>query len=256
MLGPRDRLPEIGGLVAADLVEVDQVGVALRLPADEAAAVAREIDGERQAAGEAAARDLALDQAALGVQALERALRIAGIAPLEADLVEPAAGADHDAEGARRDLGIERTPVAGLHPVELVRLVGDEPGEDVEPPGGALWVGVRRDVGRERERLHQGDDVDAAALQHGAWAEVDLVHAEARDLRAHALAPRQEARAHAIGHGPQPEIEARGLDLRAATGSSAETPPPAINAAIAVLERTPARSAIAHALRRLRRASR
>ena len=102
--------------------------MALRLPADEATAAASKIDGERQAAGKAAARNLPLDQAPFCVQALERTFGIAGRPTLEAYLVEPASRAHHDAEGAGRDLGVERPPVAGLHPVELVRLVGDEPG--------------------------------------------------------------------------------------------------------------------------------
>ena len=175
--------------------------MALRFPADQSGARAGEIDGERQSAGEAAARDLAFDQPALGMQTLQRAFGIAGIAPLEADLVEPAAGADHDAEGSGRDLGIERPAVAGLHAIELVRLVGDESGEDVETAGGALGVGVGCDIGREREAFHQGDDIDAAPLQHGAEREVDLVHAEARDLGAHAFPTRQEARAHTVCRG-------------------------------------------------------
>ena len=215
---PRNRLPEVLGLVTADHVDVDHAGMALRLPAHQAFAVAGKVDRERQPTREPLAPDLAFDQPTLVVEPLERTAGIAGVAALEAELVQPAAGANHDAEGAGRDLGIERPAVAAPDPVELVRFVGDEASEDIEPPGRALGVGVGRDVPRQREALHQRHDVDAAPLQHGAGHEVDLVHAEPRDLGTHALAARQEARAHPVRRRPEPEVQARRLDLRRPDG--------------------------------------
>ena len=98
-----------------------------------------------------------------------------GVAPAEADLVEPAAAAGLDAEAARRNLGVEPALVAAGDVVEDLAAVGDEAREDVEPPGRALRVGDRGDDLRQMQVLDELDDVDAAALEHRPVVEVDLV---------------------------------------------------------------------------------
>jgi hypothetical protein len=68
---------------------------------------------------------------------------------------------------------------------------------------------------RPVERFQQRHDVDAAALQHRALAEVEIVEAVFLDLRAHRrFRPGQEARAHAKSAGAEAKVEARRLKLR------------------------------------------
>ena len=62
--------------------------------------------------------------------------------------------------------------------------------------------------------LQQRHDIDTAPLQHRAGGEVELVHAQIVDYVGHLVVrAREEARADAEGLGPEPEVEARRLDL-------------------------------------------
>ena len=90
------------------------------------------------------------------------------LAALQAQLVEPGAGAHQHREGLRRDLQVERPGVAVGDVVERRAMVGQRAHEDVDPAGGALRVGAGRDAGRQRQPLGDLGDVDAAALQHRA----------------------------------------------------------------------------------------
>ena len=60
--------------------------------------------------------------------------------------------------------------------------VGDHPGEDVEPAGRALRVGLRPHVLGQRQLLDQRHQVGAVALQHGAVAQVDPLEGQPLDL--------------------------------------------------------------------------
>src|SRR5690606_5315152 len=122
-----------------------------------------------------------VDEPHLLLQALQRAAADAGRAAAHAELRELRAGAHEDREGPRRDLGVERPPVAALDAIELDPAVGDDAGEDVEPARRALGVREGRVARREVEPLLQRHDVDAAPLEHRALAEVDLVAAELSD---------------------------------------------------------------------------
>ena len=106
-----------------------------------------------------------------------------GAADHEAELVEGEVLADPDGEREGHDLQVEGALVAGGDLVEAVAVVGDDPGEDVDPAGGALGVGLAPDVGREVEPLRQGDEVGAVGLEDGAVpAQVELVEDVVLDL--------------------------------------------------------------------------
>ncbi len=196
-----DRLPEIERIVVRDLLDIDQPGMVARLVADDAGAgIAGEIDGEGDAAMAHHRRaGIGSDQLVLLLQLAQRGVAAARRAAADAKLDQPRAGPHQDAEGARRDFGIERPLVARAHPVELRAMVGDQAGEDVEPAGRALGVGDRRGALAQRQMLDQRDDVDAAALQHRAVRQVDAVHRQVLELLHHrGVGPGQEAGAHPI----------------------------------------------------------
>lgn len=144
----------------------------------------------------------------------ERRVGERGDATAKADLVEPSAGAHEDREGARADLGVERTLVTRGHGVEFDTAVGDQPGEEIEPAGRTLRVGGGGDAGGKVQPLLQRDEVDATGLQHGAAAEVDLVHGEfVEPFGDGAHAAGEEAGADAPGFRAKPQIEAGRLNL-------------------------------------------
>ena len=69
-------------------------------------------------------------------------------------------------------------------------------------------------VGRSFKMLDQRHEIDAARLEHGALGQVDLVEGHPFQLLPHRrLGAGQEARADAVSHLAEPQIEARGLDL-------------------------------------------
>ncbi len=137
-----------------------------------------------------------------------------GMAVMETDLGQAGAFAHQDREGARADLGIERTVIAGIDAIEAAGLVGDDAGEDVEPAGRTLRVGRRRDGVRQRQALKQRHDVDAAGFQHRAVGQRDLVQLQFVDTLGDGGARSgQEACAHAVGDLAETQVEARRLDL-------------------------------------------
>ena len=67
---------------------------------------------------------------------------------------------------------------------------------------------------RQRQALQERDHVDAAGLEHRALRQADGVELQVVELGGDLLAaPRQEARAHAVGDRAQAQIEARRLQL-------------------------------------------
>ncbi len=190
---PRDqRLPVVARVVAVDMVHVDDAGVAARAEA-------------RHPVGE-------IDPDALGQQ-LGRA------AALEAQLVQPGAGADQDGKGLGRDLDIGGAVIALAHVVEGRLVVRQQPHEDVDPAGGALRIGPRRDAGRQVQALLQLGDIDAALFQDRALGEIQLVHGHVGDAAGHRAAqPGQEARANPPAAGGQAQVEAGGLHLISVEG--------------------------------------
>ena len=152
--------------------EIDQPGMPARPPADRPAVAGREIDGHRDAlvdvgASLAAAR-AGIDQRHLPVQPAQRGVGGRRAAPPQSELADAGAAADDDAEGARADLGEQRPLVACRHLIEDGGVVGDQPGEHVEPAGRALRVGERGGPMLQRQALQQRHDVDASLLQHRA----------------------------------------------------------------------------------------
>ena len=120
-----------------------------------------------------------------------------------------------DAEGARRDLGVQRAVIVGPHPVELGAVIGDQPGEHVDPADRALGVGDRRGALLERQALEQRHDVDAALLEHRpGLVELELMHGERVDLLLdRGRGAGQEARAHPVAPGAEAQVQARRLQL-------------------------------------------
>ena len=173
---------------------------------------AGEVDRERQAIV-----DVGLarrDQRLLRMQrADQRVVGQRGAGP-EADLRQARAAARQDGKGARADLGIERAVIALRHRVEFLGMVGDDAGEDVQPPGGALRIGGGRDALRQGERLLQRHDIDAAGFQHRAIGQCNPMQLQFLEpLGNRAALAGQEGGAHPAGPGPEPEIEAGRLDL-------------------------------------------
>ncbi len=200
-----DRLPEIERVVMVDAVDIDDIGMTARLPADDSVRrLARQVDGKGQPVADRlrpghAARGR-IDEAHLGVQPAQGRVAEQGRAAADAQLHQARAGARQDAEGTRRDLGIERAAVALADAVEFGALVGNDPGEHIEPADRALRVGEGRDPLAQGEVFEQWHDIDAVLFQDRAPAQIDLVHREPLELVAHAgPRPRQKARPHPVG---------------------------------------------------------
>ena len=92
---PQDRLPEISGVVGAGPVHVDHARVAPGPVADEAVAIALQIDRQGQPVDEAR---LAARQHLAPVQLSERRIVQRHVAAPEADLRQPRAAPHHDRE--------------------------------------------------------------------------------------------------------------------------------------------------------------
>ncbi len=156
----------------------------------------------------------AVDQPLAQVQGAQRVGAENRVAAAQPQLRQPGALAHQDRKRLRADLGIERAVVAGCNAVEAAGLVGDHPGEDVKPAGGAFRIGRRRNVGGKREPLDQRHNIDAAGLQHCAARQGELVQRQLDEaLRDGGPRPGQEARAHAVGGGAEPQVETCRLDL-------------------------------------------
>ena len=138
------------------------------------------------------------------------------MSPAKPDLVEAHPGPDEHREGARTDLGVERSAVARRNPVEL-----DPPpsviraGEKIEPAGRGFRIRHGLDVLGKGKAFGKRNDVDAALLEDGTGPEVDPVRSRnppvARRPGGHGPA-RNEARTP-VGDGAEAKIYRGGLDL-------------------------------------------
>ena len=196
-------------------VDIDHVGMPPCLePDDPSRLVAGNIDRKGEPVADRLRPGRTIDQPDLLVQPAQRRIAEPGRAAADAQLHQARAGAHQDAEGARRDLGKERTLVAFANAVEFGAVIGDDPGEDIEPAGRALRVGGRRSAFAQRHIFEQRNDINAVLFENGAPRQVDAVHREEFELVAHAR-PRagHKARPHPIGNLAEPQIDAGGLDL-------------------------------------------
>ena len=193
-------------------LHIDHAGMALGAIADQAVrAEPRQIDADRDAFADVGV--VGIHQPLARMQVAQRLGAEQRMAAAESDLRQPRTLAHEHGKGERADLGIKRPVVAGLDTVEAAHLVGDHAGEHVEPSGRAFRIGGRRNLVGQRQAFQQRHDIDAAGLQHGAVGEREFVQLQFVDTLSHRGRPGQEARAHAIGHLAQPQIEARRLDL-------------------------------------------
>src|SRR5262245_11569170 len=216
------RLPELIGVVSPDRIDIDHAGIAAGAIADEALRRNRlEADAQIESF---ANRGLAFDQADIGMNLAQGPVAdaprlLAGIellpdAAAETDLIEARAVARLDGESPRANLGEKRSRVALLDAVEPVLPVGDQPGENVEPPGRAFRIGETRDRRAELELLDERHEIDAARLQHRAVGQVDLMEFQLGELVAdRGVGTGEEARPDAIGDFAEAKIEACRLDL-------------------------------------------
>ena len=118
------------------------------------------------------------------------------------------------AEGPWRHLGVKRALVLLADAVEFRAVIGNEPREYVEAAGGALGIAQRRHPASERQPFKQWNDVDTAAFQHPAVADVHLVHREVFEpLLDRRVFSRQETGADPVRDGTQPKVQARRLIL-------------------------------------------
>src|ERR1700691_5925898 len=216
-----NRLPEILHGVAAQAIDVDDVAVLDRPITDDALAQAAKIDPEHHAFAQV---ELAIDERAqevplanIGVVEGERMpVALLGMAAAEPDLAQFRPRLDPDAEAARRDLEPKLALVLERDIVERLSAVDDEASENVEPAGRAFGVCGAGKVGPKLEALDEPRDIDDAFLEHRPLAsERHRLGVEAlQPLADRASAPRQEARAHAIGFLADPQVQARRLELR------------------------------------------
>ena len=133
----------------------------------------------------------------------------------ETKLVEGQALLDPHRERERYDLEIQPAAVAGGDLVEAVALVGDHPGEDVEPAGRALRIRPGPDGRREGQFLDQWDQVRTVGLEHrAAVAQVELVDDVVLDLGLDRLSIGKEAAADPVRNLPETQVETRRLDAR------------------------------------------
>ena len=137
-----------------------------------------------------------------------------GSADGETQLVQGEVLADPDGEREGHHLEVEGPLVPRRHLVEPVAVVGDDAGEDVDPAGRALRVGLAPQAGREIQPLLELDEVRAAGLEHGSVAaQVDLVEDVVLELALDRVVPGQEAAADAQGPLPQPQVQAGRLHV-------------------------------------------
>ena len=207
------RLPEITDVITGAALDVDDPGVALGAVADQAI---RTKPGEVDAHGDAFAHVgvAVIDQALARVQRAQGFAVEQRIAVAEANLRQTRALAHQHRKGARTDLRVQRSVIAGGDMVEAAGLVGDDTSEDIEPAGRAFGIRGRRDVVGKREAFDQRYDVDATGFEHGPVTERDLVQLQLVDTLSNGrVRTRQKAGAHAVCHFAEPEIETCRLDL-------------------------------------------
>ena len=148
------------------------------------------------------------------LQAFHVFVRARRIAASDAHLAQTRAFAHEHAEGARRDLRIERTSVLLANAVELRAVVSDQTGENVKASGRAFRISHCRHAMAKRQVFEQRHDVDTAALEHAAVADVHLMHRQVlQPLLDGRILARQEARANAIGDRAQSQIKTGRLKL-------------------------------------------
>ena len=152
-------------------------------------------------------------------------------AAADAQLHQARAGAHQNAERARRDLGVERSLVAVADAVELGAVVGDDPGENIEPADRAFRVGESRGAAAQRHILAERHDIDAVLFEDRSAGQVDPMHRQQIELVAHARAGRRAESSPAPGRRPRPGADRcspAGSGRRrsaAATGSRGPAPP-------------------------------
>ena len=152
-----------------------------------------------------------------GVVETERvALALLRISAAEPKLVKPRSRPDPDAEAAGRDLEPKVALVVKRHVVKSLAAVDDKASENIEPSGRALRIRCARQVRPQLQPLHQPRDIDDALLQHRPLAgQRHGLGVEAfQPIAYRRAASRQEACAHTIGFPADPQVEARGLELR------------------------------------------
>ena len=91
----------------------------------------------------------------------------------------------------------------------MVRPVGDQAREDIQPSGRAFRIRHGADIALQRKAFLQLDDIDTAALEHGTAVKVDLVHGKPCQLVLDPhVSPRKERGLYPPGTASKPQIKA------------------------------------------------
>jgi len=153
-----------------------------------------------------------------------------GAADRQPQLVQGQVLPDPDGEREGDNLEVEAALVTVADLVEAVAAVGDDPGEDVEPARRALGVGLAPHPGRQGQALLEGDQVRPVGFEHRPLAvEVELVDHVVLQPLLDGEAAGQEAAPDAVGHLPQAQIEAGGLDVVPGDGEAAGRDHPGVD---------------------------
>ena len=209
--GGPDLFPIVHRVVVAQPVEVDHAGMRLGAIPHKVARGRFQIDREAQPVRD---HRIARDDGRLRMYGAKLIIRQERPAGAEDHLVEHLAAARHNRKRPWADFHVKLAGVALGHAVEFDAVVGDHPGQKVEPPDRGLGRRRPREPFGQGEAFHQRDHVDAALFQHGPVLQVHRVHLEIREPFGHGRAATgQKGRAHPVGGGPEAQIKRGGLDL-------------------------------------------
>ena len=129
--------PIFGGVVVADLVQINHAGVRFGTVADQRAVSRAQIDGKAKAVVD---HGFAIHQHLIGVQGAQGVVVQHGLTVAEPDLVQAHTGADEDRKRTRADLGVKRSGVARRDAVEFGAAVGDQTGQQVQTARGRFCI--------------------------------------------------------------------------------------------------------------------
>ena len=113
------------------------------------------------------------------MQGGERGVVEPAVTPLQAKLVQGRAFPRLYRKRPWADLCIKRAAIPGGYLVERCAVIGHQPHENIDASRRAFRIGRAFDCRRQGEALIKLDQVNAAALEHGAVGDVHLLHDKA-----------------------------------------------------------------------------
>src|SRR5262249_42861647 len=132
----------------------------------------------------------------------------------KANLRQAVTFAHQNRKRARADVRIKGPSVTCRDAIKTSGVIGNDGGEEVEATSGAFRIGGGGDGFGQPKPFDERDDVDTARLQDGAIDERYLVQLQFLDARGDGgLWTGQKARAHAVSHCAETQVETRRLNL-------------------------------------------